>query len=64
MAQPKDEKPAKTLLFTIAFAIEANDVLSNTDIGNTLDHLRGYGAAEVLDVQVIDKPIEEVNLKG
>lgn len=52
------QRPKQTIVYSLLYAIEANDSLQDTE--SVLDHLRQYGHAEVIAVSVLNKPLEDV----
>jgi hypothetical protein len=50
----------KTLVYTIKVAVAA-DELHQMEEG--MDSFRGFGAAEIVDVELVNLPLEEVKLK-
>ena len=62
MTNLKKKYPKKTLLFHIGFAIEAEYILES-GANEILDQLREYGAAEVLNAEVIDGDLDSTHKK-
>lgn len=48
----------QTLVYTLMYAVEIDQSL--TDNEAPLDHLRQYGAAEVLSCKVVNKPLDQI----
>jgi hypothetical protein len=52
------KKTNKTIVYTIVYAIDAEHSLDGGG-ESILDTLRGYGAAEIIDVKVVDKSVDQ-----
>lgn len=57
----KVESNVKTLVYTIVYAVEASTSLT-TDV-DVIDHLREFGMAEIVDVKVVNKPLEKITVE-
>lgn len=51
---------AKTVVFTVIYAVEPGQLLEGVE--EPLERLREYGAAEVVDVRVFDGPLEKLKI--